>query len=110
MAGSETPSTSETIKQAAEGSTLATFGYATFTVLWIATVMANVGVWMQNAAAGWLMTGLTPDPFLVSLVQVATSVPIFALALPAGALADIVDRRRLFIVMQVLAAVLVAAF
>src|SRR5712672_878945 len=100
MAGSETPSTSETKKRAAEGATLTPFRYATFAVLWIATVVANVGVWMQNAAAGWLMTGLTPDPFLVSLVQVATSVPIFVLALPAGALADIVDRRRLLIVVQ----------
>jgi MFS family permease len=81
-----------------------------FTVLWIATVVSNVGVWMQNAAAGWLMTGLTPDPFLVSLVQVATSVPMFLFALPAGALSDIVDRRRLLIAMQVVAAVLVAAF
>ena len=81
-----------------------------FTVLWIATVVSNVGVWMQNAAAGWLMTGLTADPFLVSLVQVATSVPMFLFALPAGALSDIVDRRRLLIAMQVVAAVLVAAF
>jgi len=72
-----------------------------FTVLWLATVVSNVGVWMQNAAAGWLMTGLTSDPFLVSLVQVATSVPMFLFALPAGAPADIVDRRRLLIAMQV---------
>jgi MFS family permease len=110
MAGSETPSTSETTKPAAEGSMLTPFRYATFTVLWIATVVANVGVWMQNAAAGWLMTGLTPDPFLVSLVQVATSVPIFALALPAGALADIVDRRRLLIAVQTVSVLIVAAF
>ena len=110
MAGPETPSTRETTKPAADGSTLAPFRYATFTVLWIATVVANVGVWMQNAAAGWLMTGLTPDPFLVSLVQVATSVPIFALALPAGALADIVDRRRLLIAVQTASALIVAAF
>src|SRR5258708_17387289 len=97
MADPETPSTSETTKPTAEGSTLTPFRYATFTVLWIATVVANVGVWMQNAAAGWLMTGLTADPFLISLVQVATSVPIFVLALPAGALAAIVDRPRLLI-------------
>jgi predicted MFS family arabinose efflux permease len=110
MAGPETHSTNETIKPAAEGSTLEPFRYATFTVLWIATVVANVGVWMQNAAAGWLMTGLTPDPFLVSLVQVATSVPIFVLALPAGALADIVDRRRLLIAVQTVSVLIVAAF
>jgi hypothetical protein len=41
------------------------------TVLWIATVVSNVGVWMQNAAADWLMTTLDPDPFLVSMVQFA---------------------------------------
>ena len=106
----ETHSTSETIKPAAEGSTLEPFRYATFTVLWIATVVANVGVWMQNAAAGWLMTGLTLDPFLVSLVQVATSVPIFVLALPAGALADIADRRHLLIAVQTVSVLIVATF
>src|SRR5258708_20365450 len=107
MAGPETPSTSETIKPAAEGSTLAPFRYATFTVLWLATVVSNVGVWMQNAAAGWLMTGLTPDPFLVSLVQVATSVPMFLFALPAGALAVIVDRPPLLLSIHLSAAPLV---
>ena len=65
---------------------------------------------MQNAAAGWLMTGLDPDPLVVSLVQVATSLPMFVFALPAGALADIVDRRRLLIVVQTSVAVLVAGF
>ena len=103
-------SSSEKTKPPGEGSTLAPFRHPAFTVLWLATVVSNVGVWMQNAAAGWLMTGLAPDPFLVSLVQVATSVPMFFFALPAGALADIVDRRRLLIAMQVAAAVLVAAF
>jgi MFS family permease len=93
-----------------EGSSLAPFRSPPFTVLWIATVVSNVGVWMQNAAAGWLMTGLTTDPFVVSLVQVATSLPIFFLALPAGALADIVDRRRLLIAMQIAVTILVAAF
>jgi MFS family permease len=86
------------------------FHHRAFTVLWIATVVSNVGVWMQNAAAGWLMTSLAPDPFMVSLVQVATSVPMLLFALPAGALADIVDRRRLLIAMQVATAILVAAF
>jgi hypothetical protein len=47
---------------------------------------------MQSAAAGWLMTGLDPDPVSVSLVQVASSLPMFMFALPAGALADVVDR------------------
>lgn len=91
-------------------SSLSPFLHTAFTVLWIATVLSNVGTWMQSATAGWLMTDLDPDPFVVSLVQVATSLPMFLLALPAGALADIVDRRRLLIVIQTTVAVLVAAF
>ena len=93
-----------------EASSLSPFRYPAFTVLWAATVVSNIGTWMQNAAAGWLMTSLDPDPFIVSLVQVATSLPLFLFALPAGALADIVDRRRLLIVIQVAIAALVAAF
>src|SRR6476620_5410235 len=70
------------------------FRHVTFTTLWTATVVANIGTWMYNAASGWLMTSLDPDPLIVSLVQVATTLPVFLLALPAGALADAVDRRR----------------
>ncbi|MCC2654942.1 MAG: transporter [Panacagrimonas sp.] len=71
-----------------------------FLVLWIATVAANTGTWMRDTASGWLMTSLSPSPTLVALVQAATTLPIFLLALPAGALADIVDRRRLMIAIQ----------
>jgi MFS family permease len=70
-------------------------------MLWTATVVANTGTWMYNAAAGWLITTLTPDPLVVSLVQVATSVPMFLFALPAGALADILDKRRLLLTVVV---------
>jgi MFS family permease len=84
------------------------FRHTTFTVVWIATVIANVGTWMYNAASGWLMTSLDVDPLTVSLVQVATSLPMFLFALPAGALADIVDKRRLLIVAEI-ALTLVAA-
>jgi MFS family permease len=69
--------------------------------MWIALVVANVGTWMYNAASGWLMTSLDPDPLTVSLVQVATTLPIFLLALPAGALADVVDRRMFLFVLEV---------
>src|SRR5262245_57863285 len=93
-----------------DGSSLAPFRHRAFTVLWIATVVSNIGTWMQSAAAGWLMTSLDPHPVMVSLVQVATSLPMFLFALPAGALADIVDRRRLLIAIQVVLVVLVAAF
>ena len=71
-----------------------------FRALWIASLTSNIGTWMQNVGAAWLMTSLTPSPVVVALVQAATSLPVFLIGLPAGALADIVDRRRLLIVSQ----------
>jgi MFS family permease len=65
-----------------------------FRMLWIATLVSNVGTWTQEVASSWLMTEMAPDPVMVSLVQVATALPLFMLCLPAGALADMVDRRR----------------
>ncbi len=56
---------------------------------------------MQDVGESWLMTSLTPSPVLVALVETAGSLPVVLLALPAGALADIVDRRRLLLVMQI---------
>src|SRR3954447_7895130 len=92
------------------GSSWSPFGHKVFTVLWVATVISNVGTWMQNAAAGWLMTGLNPDPLIVALVQVATMLPMFLLGLPSGALADIFDKRRLLIAVQVALTILTASF
>jgi len=74
---------------------------ALFRNLWIATIVSNVGSWMQDVGAGWLMTSLSSSPSMVALVEAADSIPIMLLALPAGALADIVDRRRLLIAVQV---------
>ena len=76
---------------------LEAFRYRMFAMLWVATIVSNIGGWMYSAAAGWLMTSLTKDAFLVSLVQVANSAPLFLLAMAAGALTDIVDKRRLLI-------------
>ena len=82
----------------ASGSAWSPFRYPAFTVIWVASVVANIGTWMYTAASGWLMTGLNPDPLIVALVQVAAGLPIFLIAIPSGALADIVDRRRFLIV------------
>ncbi len=71
-----------------------------FRLLWIASIFSNIGSWMHEVGAGWLMTSLAPSPLMVALVQAATSAPVFLLALPAGALADIVDRRRYLIASQ----------
>jgi len=76
----------------------------------LATVVANTGTWMYNAAAGWLMTSLSPSALLVSLVQVANSLPMFLFALPAGALADIIDKRRFVLALEILIAVVSAVF
>jgi len=85
------------------------FRHTTFTVVWIATVVANVGTWMYNAASGWLMTSLDADPLTVSLVQVASSLPMFLFALPAGALADTVDKRRFLIGAEIVLTIVAAA-
>ena len=71
-----------------------------FRLLWLANLCANTGMWMQNTGAGWLMTSLAPSPLMVSMVQVASLLPVFLLALPAGALADIMDRRIFLITAQ----------
>src|SRR5919199_6971796 len=71
-----------------------------FRALWVAAVASNVGTWRHNVGAEWLMTTLAPTPIMVALMQTAETAPTFLLALPAGALADIVDRRRLLIFSQ----------
>lgn len=57
-----------------------------FQWLWIASVASNIGTWMQNVGASWLMTDLSNSSLLVGLVQTATNFPVFILAIPAGAL------------------------
>lgn len=71
-----------------------------FRSLWIAAVVSYTGTWMQNVGAGWLMTQLSDSPLMVSLVQAASAIPVFIAVLPAGALADMVDRRRLLLFTQ----------
>ena len=71
-----------------------------FRSLWIANLASLVGTWIHEVGTAWLMTSLTMSPFIVSLIQTATTLPIFLVALPAGALADIVDRRRLLLLTQ----------
>ena len=57
-------------------------------------------MWMSDVAAAWMMSALTTTPLWVALVQTASTLPVFLLGLPSGALADILDRRRYFIVTQ----------
>lgn len=80
-----------------------------FRWLWIAGLVSNVGTFMHLVAAGWAMSSLSNSPTIVSLTQTAWTVPGFLLALHAGALADIFDRRRLILVTQLVALVVAAA-
>jgi MFS family permease len=71
-----------------------------FRDLWLASIVSNLGGWMQDTAGTWLMTVLTPSPLLIALMQTAASLPVVVLGLLAGATADIFDRRRLLIFWQ----------
>jgi MFS family permease len=95
---------------AKSGSLAAAFHHPVFAVIWTATLIANIGGWMYSAASGWLMTSLNPDPLIVALVQTASTLPVFLFAIPAGALADIFDKRRFLIVVEVLYTALCAVF
>lgn len=91
------PATPAAEARPARISSWSAFRHPAFRIIWAATIVSNVGGWVSSAASGWLMTSLNPDPLAVSLVQVMSNLPMFALALPAGALADMVDQRRLLI-------------
>jgi MFS family permease len=71
-----------------------------FRYLWIGSVVSNIGTWMQQIGSGWLVLQLTNSPFWLGLVAFAAALPILAFSLPAGVLADRVDRRRLLLATQ----------
>lgn len=95
---------------ASSSSAFAPFRYRIFSVLWMATLLSNIGTWMFNVTSGWLMTMLSPSPFMVSLIQVATSLPVFLFALPAGALGDMFNRRTLLLITQFISALVMIVF
>ena len=101
---------SRALASAAADSAWSALRYPVFRYLWIATVASNVGGWMYSAASGWLMMDLNANPLVVSLVQVATSLPLFLLALPAGALADMIDNRRFILTLEILTTIFTALF
>lgn len=72
-----------------------------FCMLWIATVVSNVGSWMSDVGVNWTMLSLSTDPLSVALVQAASSLPMFLFALPSGVMADIVDRRKYLLFSQI---------
>lgn len=80
-----------------------------FRTLWLAVLGSQLGTWMQTVGAQWLLIDEPNAPTLVSLVQTASMLPVLLLALPGGALADIFDRRRMLIAVQVFQLIVAAA-
>jgi MFS family permease len=72
-----------------------------YLAVWLATLVSNIGTWMNDIGASWLMASTTTSPMMVALVQTASSLPVMLLAIPAGALADIIDRRRYLLATQI---------
>ncbi len=91
------PHSSPTEAAQRTGSAWQPLKHSLFRALWIASLASNIATWMHDVGAAWLMTSLAPSPLMVSMVQAATSLPLFVLALPAGAVADVFDRRRLLL-------------
>ena len=100
MADSVNTPVAENLHPRSQGSAWAPLREPLFRSLWLAAVISYTGTWMQNVGAGWLMTQLTTSPLMVSLVTAATTLPVFLVILPAGALADMVDRRRFLLATQ----------
>jgi predicted MFS family arabinose efflux permease len=71
-----------------------------FGLLWISFLLANSCMWMFDSTATWLLVGQGASPFLIALVQTASTLPVFLLGLPSGALADFVDRKKLYLFTQ----------
>ena len=70
----------------------------------VASVISNTGGWMQDTAGTWLMTALTSSPLLIALMRTAATLPVLFFGVPAGAMADIFDRRRLLLLLGMVAA------
>lgn len=87
---------------AASASSFAPLRQTLFAVLWVAAIIGNTGSFIRDVASAWLMTDLSSSPTAVALVQAAATLPVFLLAIPAGVLADILDRRKFLIAIQLL--------
>ncbi|NEI72258.1 MFS transporter [Rhizobium lusitanum] len=75
-----------------------------FFVLWVATIVGNTGSFVRDVASSWLVTDLSAAPAAVAMMQAAAALPVFLLAIPAGVLSDILDRRHFLIVIQLVLA------
>ena len=100
MPKSLSDSTAAGLRQQPDLSAFAPLRLPVFRMLWFTWLAANTTMWMNDVAAAWLMTSLAPSPLWVALVQTASTLPVFLLGLPSGAMADTLDRRRYFMITQ----------
>jgi predicted MFS family arabinose efflux permease len=100
--------TSDAIESA--GSRYGAFSHLPFAVMWAATTCSLTGVAISDTASAWLMTNLDADPRAVSMVQAASSLPMFLFTLPAGALADLLEPRRFLIILETFIATMISLF
>jgi MFS family permease len=94
-----------TLEQAApppQPGTFAPLRHGLFAVIWTATVLGNVGTFMRDVSSSWLVTELSASPAAVAMIQAAGTLPVFLLAIPAGVLSDILDRRRFLLAIQIM--------
>jgi MFS family permease len=84
----------------ARSGALAPFRHRMYRAVWIGTLFSNFGIWVQSVGASWLMLSLAPSPDMVALVQTASSLPMLLFSLLGGALADLWDRRLVFLAGQ----------
>lgn len=85
-----------------QGGVFSPMRHTVFAVLWAATVLGNTGTFLRDVASAWLVTDLSTSPAAVAAIQAAGTLPIFLFAIPAGVLADVLDRRKLLIAIQLL--------
>src|SRR3954471_10096987 len=95
--------------RAGAGSAWAPLRRPWFRALWTAQFVGNTGTWAQTVGAQWLMGDLGGTALQIALVQTAATLPVFLLVVPAGALGDVVDRRRLLLLSQTLMVLAAAA-
>jgi len=79
-----------------------------FRAMWIAVLVSNLGGWMQNVGGGVANNVLSSSPVLIAMVQAANTLPVFLLALPAGALADVLGSRKLLLADNLLSLIAVS--
>src|SRR3954463_12848600 len=92
----DTKSVGDTLPRPRLPASLSPFRYPMFRAIWLATLMSNLGVWIQSVGAAWLMTSITDSAPMVALVQSATALPGLMFSVFRGAPAHLWDRRLVF--------------